>query len=103
MPELERVQADFSGRDVAIIGLGTEGSDRVRKFRDQFDLHLALLAGGFGSLAIARNLGDKDGILPYTVLFSRNGVPLHTQAGALRPGQLRSWLEEALDAKPAAP
>jgi thiol-disulfide isomerase/thioredoxin len=102
MPELERLQAEYAGRGVAIVCLGTESGERVRKFRDQLGLRLVLLAGGFDAIAIARNLGDQQGVLPYTAVFSTDGTLLRTQLGALRPGQLRDWLNAALAAKPLA-
>lgn len=102
MPELEALQNEFSGRNVAIVGLGAEAADRVGRFRDQLGLHLVLLAGGFQSIVIARNLGDNQGVLPYTAVFSADGALLHTQVGALRPGQLRAWLDAAASTAPGS-
>jgi len=95
MPELDRLQREFSSREVAIIGIGVESQARVRQFRDQLGLHMTLLAGGYDSLSVARSFGDEQGVLPYTALLSADGRLLRTHAGALRPGQLRAWLEGA--------
>jgi thiol-disulfide isomerase/thioredoxin len=103
MPELQRLQDEFANRDVAIVCLGTESSERVRQFRSELGLHMILLAGGFDSMAIARNLGNTQGVLPYTVVFSRGGALLRSHVGALQPGQLRGWLDAALNDKPSIP
>jgi len=93
MPDLEKAQRDYAGRDVAIVGVGTEEPARVREFRDRIGLHqLTLLAGGYDALLLARSLGDTQGVLPYTVLVSGDGTVLQTQAGPLGPDQLRTWL-----------
>lgn len=95
MPDLQKIQDEYAGRGVQVIGIGTEDTERVRKFRDHLGLHLMLLAGGFDAMTIARNLGDNQGVLPYTAVFSASGAVLHTQVGALEPGELRAWLDAA--------
>jgi thiol-disulfide isomerase/thioredoxin len=95
MPELEKAQRAYASRNVVIVGVGTESPARVREFRDHNGLHLPLLAGGYDALALARTLGDSQGVLPYTVLVSADGSILQTQTGPLRPGQLRDWLAAA--------
>jgi len=92
MPDLEKAQNEFAARDVVIVGVGTEAPARVRAFRDHLGLKLPLLAGGYDALVLARDLGDAQGVLPYTVLVSPDGEILQTQTGPLRPGQLRDWL-----------
>ncbi len=96
MPDLDRLQQEYAGKNVAIVGIGTENQAKVRQFRDRMGLRLPLLAGGYDSLALARAFGDVQGVLPYTVLLSAQGVVLHSQTGALPPGQLRGWIEGAL-------
>jgi thiol-disulfide isomerase/thioredoxin len=93
MPDLEKAQREYAGRNVAIVGVGTEEPARVREFRDRIGLHdMTLLAGGYDALLLARSLGDSQGVLPYTVLVSADGVVLQTQTGPLAPDQLRTWL-----------
>jgi thiol-disulfide isomerase/thioredoxin len=93
MPDLDKAQREYAGRNVAIVGVGTEEPARVREFRDRIGLHeMTLLAGGYDALLLARTLGNTQGVLPYTVLVSADGVVLHTQTGPLAPDQLRTWL-----------
>lgn len=92
LPDLEKMQQEFAGRNVAVLGIGIEDRERVRQFRDRLGLHMTLLAGGYDALGLARTLGDSQGELPYTALLSVDGQLLQTQTGALRPGQLRNWL-----------
>jgi len=95
MPDLEKAQQELAGRNVVILGVGTEAPARVREFRDQHGLRLKLLAGGYDALVLARDLGDAQGVLPYTVLVSGEGTVLQTQTGPLQPGQLRAWIAAA--------
>ena len=92
MPALDRLRQEFAGQAVAIVGIGTEDRIKVKAFRDRLNLHLPLLAGGYDALALARSLGDRQGVLPYTVLLGSDGRILQQQAGALDMQQVRSWL-----------
>jgi len=92
MPQLDRLQRQLAGRNVAIVGIGIEGEPQVREFRDRLGLRLTLLAGGYKALSLARDFGDDQGVLPYTVLLSTKGEVLHSRAGALEPGQVQAWL-----------
>ncbi len=93
MPDLDRMEAQLDPRKATIIGLGVEGRAKVSAFRDRLKLRMPLLAGGFDALSIARDLGDTQGVLPYTVVLSPDGHILHSRTGALTPGELRPWLD----------
>jgi peroxiredoxin len=103
LPELDRLHDEFAARDVVVVGIGTEAPERVRLFRDQHHLRLPLLAGGYDSLAIARNWGDTVGVVPYTALFSSDGRLLKSKAGAISPAELRGWIESVATAQAARP
>jgi len=92
MPELDRLQRIYAARNVTIIGIGTESLERVRGFRDRLGLQMTLLAGGSQAMELAQQLGDKQAVLPYTVLLSTKGEPARSRVGALEPGQLEQWL-----------
>ena len=92
MPELDRLQRQFEERNVQIVGLGIENAQQVRQFRERLGIHLTLLAGGYNALSLARELGDDQGVLPYTVMLSTKGEVLHRNTGALQPGQMQAWL-----------
>jgi thiol-disulfide isomerase/thioredoxin len=92
MPDLDRVQEKLGRGRVQIVGLGTEGLDKLQRFPQAPHLRFPLLAGGFDAMGVARALGDAQGVLPFTVLISPTGTVAHMQTGALKPGQLEQWL-----------
>jgi thiol-disulfide isomerase/thioredoxin len=84
-----------TGARVAIIGIGVDDAAKVRAFRQRLALRMPLLVGGVDSIALARTLGDQQGVLPYTVLISPDGHIVRRQLGAIEPGQVRKWLASA--------
>jgi thiol-disulfide isomerase/thioredoxin len=96
MPDLEKVQSEYSGRGVTVVGLAIDTPGAVVQFRDTFKLKLPLLiAGGLGT-QLARELGNTSGALPYTVLVDPAGNVARSKLGQLRAGELRFWLDGAL-------
>ena len=94
MPELQRVQDEYLGHNVAVVGVGIDDADKIRNFRDEHHLRMPLLAAGSEALGLVRGLGDVEGVLPYTVLISPDGRVVQRQAGPVKPDQLRIWLTE---------
>jgi peroxiredoxin len=92
MPDLQRIQDEFAARNVAVVGVGIDDADKIRRFRTEHALRLPLLAAGFDALGLVRGLGDLDGVLPYTVLISTDGRVLRRHMGQVKPDQLRAWL-----------
>lgn len=97
MPHLQQVAHDYAGRGVAVVGLGIDNADAIRRFRKQLDLDLPLLVAGATGSNLARELGNPSGALPYTVLISPQGTVVQARLGLLRPELLRSWLDARLD------
>jgi len=97
MPHLQQVAHDYAGRGVAVVGLGIDNADAIRRFRKQLDLELPLLVAGATGSNLARELGNPSGALPYTVLISPQGTVVQARLGLIKPELLRSWLDARLD------
>ena len=98
MPDLQRVHSEYSGRDLAVIGLAIDNPGAVKRFRDSLKLELPLLIAGAAGTELARELGNTSGALPYTVLIDRSGFIARSKLGQLREAELRAWLRTHLDA-----
>jgi len=93
MPGLQRVARDYADRKVAVVGIGIDRADAIRRFQADLKLELPLLVGGATGSDIARTLGNPTGALPYTVLISPTGELVQSHLGLLQPEMLRSWLD----------
>jgi thiol-disulfide isomerase/thioredoxin len=94
MPDLQRVRDDYRSRGVEVIGLGIDSPARIRAFRDQHAITLPLLVAGVQGSSLGDRLGNKAGVLPYTVLIGPDSRVLERKIGRIRPEELRAWLDK---------
>jgi thiol-disulfide isomerase/thioredoxin len=90
IPALLKVQEKHVAKSVKIVGIALDSVDKVREYAAEMKIDYPVLIGGLETMAIAKDLGNRAGVLPYTVVLDRTGKVTHTHAGALT--------ESALDA-----
>ena len=96
MPELQAVQTDYAKRGVTVVGLAIDDAAAVKQFRDRLQLRLPLLIAGTVGSDLGQQLGNKLGVLPYTVLVDVRGRVVRSKAGRLTGEELRTWLDGQL-------
>ena len=95
MPDLQRVRDEYRSRGLEIIGVGIDSAAHIRQFRDDHLITLPLLVAGAEGTSISDQLGNRAGVLPYTVLIGAEGRVLERKVGRIRPEELRQWLGTA--------
>jgi peroxiredoxin len=96
MPDLQAVRDAYMGRNVEIVGIGIDNAEKIRAFRDRLQLRLPLLVAGAGGSELGQVLGNRAGVLPYTVLVDREERIARRKVGQIRPAELRQWLDARL-------
>jgi thiol-disulfide isomerase/thioredoxin len=96
MPTLQQVARDYARRNVAVVGLGIDRPDAIRRFQADLKLDLPLLVAGVDGTALAQALGNPSGALPYTVLISPAGAVVQARLGLIPEPMLRGWLDARL-------
>lgn len=90
IPALLRVQKKHVAKSIKIVGIALDNVDKVREYAVEMKIDYVVLIGSMETMAIAKDLGNRAGVLPYTVVLDRTGKVTYTHAGALT--------ESALDA-----
>jgi len=91
MPGFNRLQAGWAGRGVQFVGLSDEAPEVAARFGRELGLQYPLWTGGEQALTLSRRLGNRDGVLPHTVILGPSGEVLDQRVG--------TYSEEALGAK----
>lgn len=95
MPALNDVQHKFADQGAIVLGIAMDEPDRVRAFLAQHPVAYPILVGQLSSPSTTLRFGDRDEVLPYSVLLDENGRILATHRGPLSASQLNQWLSPA--------
>lgn len=90
IPALMRLQNRYAPKKLQLVGIGIDNVDKIRDYAAAMSIDYVLLVGGMEILGVSKDLGNRAGVLPFTVVLDRTGKLAYTHAGALT--------ETALDA-----
>lgn len=92
MPAFARLQTRWAGRGVQFVGLSAEEPEAVARFGREMGITYPLWVGGDQVGAVARRLGNRLGVLPFTVLIGPGGEVLERKVGAYNEADLAQRL-----------
>jgi thiol-disulfide isomerase/thioredoxin len=92
MPAFNRLQARWAGRGVQFVGLSNEEGAKVERFGRELAIGYPLWVGGDEVGDFSRRLGNRLGVLPFTVLIDRHGNVAEAKVGPYSEAQLESRL-----------
>lgn len=96
VPALMKVQRQYLSNGVQIVGIALDNAVKVRDFAEEMEIGYVLLIGVPETLGVAKDLGNRAGVLPFTVVLDRTGKLVHAQAGALTEASLGAVLAPLL-------
>lgn len=91
MPELAKIQAKFGDRAPVVVGIAIDEADRARAYLARHPVNYPILLGSPGSPDTSSELGNRAGLLPYSVLIDADERILATQAGPIPAARLAQW------------
>jgi peroxiredoxin len=92
MPELSELAAKDGGKHFNVIGIGIDSPSNLAEFARKIKISYPLYVGGMGGTDLARDLGNANGGLPFTVLIGADGQVRKTYLGRLKFDQVRADL-----------
>jgi thiol-disulfide isomerase/thioredoxin len=92
MPDFSALQAQYRAKDVVFVGIAIDNSANVTRFLQRQPVDYPILIGEAAALALARQLGNPSGALPYTIVLDRDGRVVLRHLGRLP----RATLDAAL-------
>ena len=94
MPLLETLHQSHPG--LAVLGLAIDTQANVQRFLQKIPVSYPLLLTGTQGIPLMRELGNKTGVLPFTLLFDRDGRLAHSSLGELKPDDIQTRLAQIL-------
>ncbi len=92
IPEFIKFQANHAAKGVQFVGIAVDTPERVAIYAKEMGINYPLLVGGIESMELAREVGDRAGVLPYSLIIDRSGRVIATVVGILKPEKLEKTL-----------
>ncbi len=92
IPALMKVQRRYAPNGVQIVGIALDNVAKVQDYAAEMHIDYALLVGGMETLNLTKDLGNRAGVLPFTVVLDRTGNGVYAQVGALTEAVLAAAL-----------
>ena len=96
IPALIRAQHKYASNGVQFVGIAIDNVSKVRDYAEEMRIDYVLLIGGMETLGVTEDLGNRAGVLPFTVVLDRAGKVVYVHAGALTEALLGAVLTPLL-------
>jgi thiol-disulfide isomerase/thioredoxin len=91
MPELDRYARAQGEKGVQVIGLALDTPENIRQFLTRVPVAYPILVDTPGPADASVWLGNRKGVLPYSVLVGADGRILKQKVGPFAAGEIDSW------------
>jgi thiol-disulfide isomerase/thioredoxin len=92
MPELSALADELKSKNIQVVGIGIDTPTNILEFTTKYKIAYPIFVGGMDATDWSRQLGNKNGGLPYTVLIGADGKVAKTYLGILKFDELRKDL-----------
>lgn len=92
MPELSALADELKSKNIHVVGIGIDTPTNILEFTTKYKIAYPIFVGGMDATDWSRQLGNKNGGLPYTVLIGADGKVAKTYLGILKFDELRKDL-----------
>ena len=96
IPGFIRFQALYRARGVQFVGIAIDQKERVGPYATDIGINYPVLVGGLETMELARQVGNRRGVLPFTLVIDRSGKLAVSEIGVLRPDKLENLLKPLL-------
>jgi thiol-disulfide isomerase/thioredoxin len=96
IPGFIRFQERYRADGVQFVGVAIDQKERVVPYARDIGINYPVLVGGFETMDFARQVGNRAGVLPFTLVLDRSGKVVASVVGVLRPEKLENLLQPLL-------
>lgn len=95
LPLLDAFYIENKSKSWQVLGIAVDRPEAVEQFLTQLPLSFPSVMAGPSGIALTQSLGNRQGGLPFSVLFGRNGRALKHRIGKLTTADLAGWKQLA--------
>jgi peroxiredoxin len=90
------MQERYGGRGLQFVGIAIDQPEQVAEFAREFRINYPLLLGGVETIELVRQVGNRAGVLPYTLVIDRKGKLVSRETGGLKEARLERLIQPLL-------
>ncbi|MCK9396496.1 MAG: TlpA family protein disulfide reductase [Methylobacter sp.] len=88
IPDFIDLQAQYADKGLQFIGIALEDREPVAEYAAATKINYPILLGGDNGIALAQQLGNSIGAVPYTIIVDRQGQIIDRHPGELSKQQI---------------
>ncbi len=88
IPDFVALQQQYADQGVQFIGIALEDKEPVAEYAAATQINYPILLGGDNGIALAKQLGNSVGAVPYTLIVDRQGQIIHRHPRELSKQQI---------------
>ncbi len=96
IPEFIKMQSALAGRGLQFVGIAVDTPERVAAYAKEMGINYPLSVGGLEIMDLARDAGNRAGVLPFSLVIDRSGRVADVTVGILRPEKLEKIVQPLL-------
>ncbi len=96
MPELSNFYTENKSKNVVVVGVAIDEAKAVNSYLKKTKVIYPILVDEDKGVILSKNLGNNEGILPYTVIINSKGIIEKTILGRVHKDQLDATLKPLL-------
>ena len=96
MPELSKVYAENKSKNLVVVGIAIDEEKAVKSYLKKTKVDYPIFVDEDKGVILSKNLGNNEGILPYTVIIDSEGNIQKTILGRVHKDQLDAILKPLL-------
>ena len=93
---LVSAKQQYAPQGLEIVGIGIDTADKLREFAAIYRINYPVLVAGATAIDVMRAIGNRAGVLPFTVLLDRSGALAASKLGAYSEAELKAALASLL-------
>lgn len=97
IPDFIALQEQYKTQDLQFIGIALEDREPVAKYATATGINYPILLGGDNGIALARQLGNSVGAIPFTLIVDRQGQIILRHPGELSKERITTAITPLLN------
>jgi thiol-disulfide isomerase/thioredoxin len=96
IPIFVKMQKENADKGLQFVGISIDQVDKTLEFSKTFGINYPTLIGAFDAVEVSRQAGNDKRVLPFTIVFDRQGRIAATESGGVKQDRLEAIVRPLL-------